>query len=184
MENCALLVIDIQNDYLPEGAFPLEGSVEAAKNVAKIQSHFRSKSMPVYVIDHESLQEGATFFIPGSDGQKVADLVKPMEKDVCIRKHFPNSFKDTNLHEDLQARGIKHLVITGMMTFMCVDATTRAACDLGFTCTLIHDATAARPLSFDDHDVAAADVQTAFLAALGFICDQVVSTDEFLTEKA
>ncbi len=183
MKDCALLVIDVQNDYLPEGAFPLEGSVEAAKNAAKMQGYFRSKNMPVYIIDHESLQEGATFFIPGSDGQKVADFVNPQETDVCIRKHFPNSFKDTSLLEDLQARGIKKLVITGMMTFMCVDATTRAACDLGFTCTLIHDATAARPLSFGDNDVAAADVQTAFIAALGFICDEVVSSDDFLVEK-
>jgi nicotinamidase-related amidase len=54
-----------------------------------------------------------------------------------------------------------------MMTSMCVDATVRAAADLGFECTVVHDACATRNLSFEGRPVAAADVHAAFLAALG-----------------
>ena len=49
---------------------------------------------------------------------------------------------------------------------MCVDTTVRAASDLGFQCTLAHDACATRNLKFGDRQVSAEDVQTAYLAAL------------------
>ena len=49
---------------------------------------------------------------------------------------------------------------------MCIDATTRAAADLGFQCTLAHDACATRDLSFGGSKVAAKDVHTAFIASL------------------
>jgi nicotinamidase-related amidase len=70
-----------------------------------------------------------------------------------------------------------------MMTFMCVDATTRAAKDLGFHCTLIHDATGARALEFNGHSVTADQVKTSFLSALSMICDRVTSCEDFLKSE-
>ena len=61
---------------------------------------------------------------------------------------------------------------------MCVDSTTRAAADLGFPCLLAHDACATRSLSFRGATVAAADVQTAFLAALNGLFAKVLSVEE------
>jgi nicotinamidase-related amidase len=83
----------------------------------------------------------------------------------------------------LTAKNINKLVVTGMMTFMCVDATCRAAKDLGFHCTLIHDATAAKALTFNRETVTADQVKTAFLSALSMICDQVTSGEKFLTGR-
>ena len=59
------------------------------------------------------------------------------------------------------------LVVCGMMTSMCVDATVRAAVDLGYEVAVAHDACATMPLEFGDRWIAAADVHAAFLAALG-----------------
>ena len=59
---------------------------------------------------------------------------------------------------------------------MCVDTTVRAAFDLGFACTLAHDACATRDLSFNGETVAAKDVQTAFMAALNGSFAQVLDT--------
>jgi len=63
-----------------------------------------------------------------------------------------------------------------MMTHMCVDTTVRAACDLGFTSTLSHDACATRDLSFDGKTVSALDVKTAYMAALNGLFANVLDT--------
>ena len=65
-----------------------------------------------------------------------------------------------------------------MMTHMCVEATTRAAFDLGFQCTVVHNACATRPLTFGTDTVPARQVQAAFLAALGAVYAKIVSADE------
>ena len=71
-----------------------------------------------------------------------------------------------------------------MMTHMCVDTTTRAAFDLGFTCHLAHDACATRSLVHDGKTVEAAQVQTAYMAALGQVFAKVVSTREMCANLA
>ena len=65
-----------------------------------------------------------------------------------------------------------------MMTSMCVDATVRAAVDLGFDTTVVHDACATCDLQFDGRSVPALEVHSAFLAALGDGYAAVVSSDE------
>jgi nicotinamidase-related amidase len=67
-----------------------------------------------------------------------------------------------------------------MMTHMCVDATVRAAFDYGFNVTVVHDACATRDLTFADETIPAAQVNGAFLAALGFVYAKVVSAAEVL----
>ena len=63
-------------------------------------------------------------------------------------KHFPNSFRGTELAGLLRGLGTGRLVLAGMMTHMCVDATARAAFDLGFACTVAADACAAPAQTF------------------------------------
>lgn len=180
MEETALLIIDIQNDYFPGGKMELEKATAAARNAASILAHFRKKNLPVIHIQHESIGDGAAFFLPGTAGQKINGLVAPGEGETVIVKNSPNGFALTDLHGELKRRQIKNLVITGMMTFMCVDATARAAKDLGYHCTLIHDATAARALEFNGSCVTADQVKTAFLAALSMVCDCVTTCDAYL----
>jgi nicotinamidase-related amidase len=61
---------------------------------------------------------------------------------------------------------IERVVITGMMTHMCVDATARAAADLGFKVIVAEDACATRDLTYGDTIIPADHVHKAFLAAL------------------
>ncbi len=185
MKNCpALLLIDIQNDYFPGGRMELTGAAEAAEKSANILNYFRNNQLPVVHIAHESVREGATFFLPGTEGQQIHPLVAPQEEETVITKNFPNSFLQTSLPETLRQLAVNRLVIAGMMTHMCVDATTRAAKDLGYFCTLVHDATATKDLAFAGKSASAAQVQTAFIAALTGICDEVRSTAELLKEIA
>jgi nicotinamidase-related amidase len=80
----------------------------------------------------------------------------------------------------LAAAQVQELVICGAMSHMCIDATTRAGADLGFACTVIHDACATRDLRFGDTLIPAGQVHGAFMAALAAFYARVVSLEEFL----
>jgi len=162
----ALIIIDIQNDYFPGGKMELEGSPEASLQAAKLLECFRSKGLPLVHIQHLSNRPGASFFVPGTEGVNIHANVAPRAGETVLQKNFPNSFRGTKLLEQLRGLGVDHLVIAGMMTHMCVDATTRAAFDLGFSCSLAHDACATRALVFGEQRVPAAQVHAAFVAAL------------------
>ncbi len=82
--------------------------------------------------------------------------------------------------EALTNLGVEEVIIGGAMSHMCIDATTRAAFDFGFTCTVIHDACATRDLVFQGLTIPAAQVHGAFMAALGMRYARVLSLKEFL----
>jgi nicotinamidase-related amidase len=174
----ALLLIDIQNDYFPGGAMEVVGSPEAAAKASMLLATFREQRLPVIHVQHVSTRPGATFFVPGTPGVDIHESVAPQSDEFLVKKHFPNSFRDTHLLAHLQSQGIKQLVIAGMMTHMCVDSTTRAAADLGFECLLAHDGCATRSLSFGGVNIPAASVHTAFLAALNGLFAKIKSAED------
>lgn len=180
----ALLLIDIQNDYFEGGMNPLEGSLEAGLNAQKLLSHFRKHSLPVIHIRHISNRPGSTFFLPDTEGADIHQCVSPTGGEEIVRKHFPNSFFQTNLLNLLKSKEITNLVICGMMTHMCVDATVRAAKDLGYNSVLIEDACATKDLKFKERTVKATDVQIAFLSALAPFYSTVVSTEEYINTNS
>lgn len=180
----ALLLIDIQNDYFEGGTNPLEGSLEAGLNAQKLLSHFRKHSLPVIHICHISNRPGSTFFLPDTEGADIHQCVSPTGGEEIVRKHFPNSFFQTNLLNLLKSKEITNLVICGMMTHMCVDATVRAAKDLGYNSVLIEDACATKDLKFKERTVKATDVQIAFLSALAPFYSTVVSTEEYINTNS
>lgn len=157
--------------------FEMEFAAEKAKDLI---SCFRKNNWPVVFIQHLAIKPTASFFIPGTFGVEIHKSIQPLENETVITKHFPNSFRDTSLHEHLQRLQISDLVICGAMTHMCIDTTTRAATDLGYSCLLIHNACATRDLVFNDRTVKAADVQIAYMAALNGSFAKVISIEEFL----
>jgi nicotinamidase-related amidase len=162
----ALLIVDIQYDYFPGGKMELEGSEAAGRRAGQLLTAFRERRLPVIHVQHLSLRPGATFFVPGTDGVAIHPSVAALETETVIQKNFPNSFRDTPLLDQLRKLGVQDLVIAGMMTHMCIDATTRAAADAGFTCSLAQDAVATRSLSFGATTVSAEHVNASFLSAL------------------
>lgn len=162
----ALLLIDIQNDYFPGGKMELVEPLAAAQKAAALLQCFRDHKQPTVHIQHVSIRPGATFFLPGDRGTDIHDAVAHFEGEPLVQKHYPNSFRQTNLLELLQGWHIERLIITGMMTHMCVDATARAAADLGFHIIVAEDACATRDLEYGDTHLPADLVHKAFLAAL------------------
>ncbi len=117
---------------------------------------------------------------PGTEGVEIHPLVAPAGGEPVIEKAEPNGFVETALEEELRSRGIDELVVAGMMSSMCVDSTVRAAVDLGFTATVVHDGCAAPDLLFGRREVGGETVHAAFMAALADGYATVVSADELL----
>jgi nicotinamidase-related amidase len=180
--NTALILIDIQNDYFEKGAMTLVGSDNAAKNARCILNRFRTDSLTIIHIQHIATYPSATFFLPNTLGAEINDMVKPQGQEKVIVKHYPNSFRETELLSYLKRNNITDLVICGMMTHICIDATVRAANDFGFNIILIGDACATRDLQINGITVKSDDVQNSFLAALNYTYATVVSTTEYLAQ--
>jgi len=179
----ALIIIDIQNDYFENGSNTLSESLKACKNARLILDYFRFKGLPVIHIKHIATKPTATFFLPDTAGAEIHDEVRPFTNEKVIVKHYPNSFRETELLEYLESLDISHLVICGMMTHMCVDATTRAAKDFGYECTVIGDACATKDLEIGGQVVKATDVHASFLAALSYFYSTVNTTIQYLDNK-
>jgi nicotinamidase-related amidase len=178
----ALLVIDIQKDYFPGGKYPLVEPLAAAKKAYMLLQCFREhgpQGAHHIHIQHIALKPDATFFVKGTEGSDIHDSVAHFVGEPIVYKHYPNSFRETNLLDMLKEWGIERVVITGMMTHMCVDATTRAAADLGFKVIVAEDACATRDLTYGGTTVPADHVHKAFLAALKSYGD-VMKSDEVI----
>jgi len=178
-----IIVIDIQNDYFEDGNMTVVNFEKASLNANKILTDFRKKELPIIHIQHISTREGATFFLKNTIGVEIHKNVKPNDNEKVIEKHFPNAFHETELLKYLVENEITDLVICGMMTHMCVDATTRAAKDFGFKIQLIGDACATKNLEINGEIVKANEVQKSFLSALNYFYSQVITTENYLKEN-
>jgi len=177
--NTGLLLVDIQNDYFVGGRMELVGMDAAGEKAGELLAFFRDNRWPTFHIRHISNYEGATFFLPDTKGAEIHSAVKPNPDEPVIQKHYPNSFRETPLLDALKNTGVENVVICGAMSHMCIDATTRAAADFGFGCTVVHDACATRNLDFGGKKILAQDVHASFMAALGSAYAKVLDYQEF-----
>ena len=162
----ALLLVDIQNDYFTNGLWPVDDMDRVAAQAQDVLNSARAAGDLIIHIRHEAPSETAPFFRPGTQGALIHDSVAPLEAEQVITKHRPNSFHGTDLHAKLQKAGIEHVTVIGAMTQMCIDATVRAARDLGYDVTVVADACGARAMDFGDVRLSGAQVQAAFLKPL------------------
>lgn len=180
-QGTALLVIDIQEFYFEGGAIPLEGSVEAARAAGRVLRAFRAAGLPVIHVQHLPAGQDE----PGQDVQpayRIRPEVAPGQGELVIGKHFASSFRETELLQRLRELEIERLVIVGMQTHMCVEAATRAAADLGFEVTVVHDACATRQLSYGGVTVPAAQVHASTLASLEGSYARILGVEELVAE--
>lgn len=174
----ALLVIDVQNDYFPGGRSELVGAVSALEKAKTVLTRFREKKLPVIFVQHINTRPDATFFTPDTFGAEIHTDIKPLSNEPVIVKHAPNSFFQTNLLELLRDKGIRKLVVCGMMTHMCIDTTVRAAKDYGIPVTLLYDACATKNLSIMGKSIPAAEVHDAYMAGLNGMFAEIILAEQ------
>jgi nicotinamidase-related amidase len=179
----ALLVIDIQRDYFPGGAYPLHEPDAAARTVRRLLDAFRASGEQIVHLQHVWDAPDAAFMRPGTAGIEIHPLVAPADEEIVIAKTEPNGFVRTELESTLRDLGIDELVVAGMMSSMCVDATVRAAVDIGLRVTVVHDACAAPDLQFEGTEIPAAAVHSAFMAALADAYASVMSASDLLADE-
>ncbi len=181
--NTALLLVDIQKEYFPGGRRELVNPLEAAKKAYMLLQCFREHGGQHVHIQHVSIKPDATSFIPGDRMTDIHDAVAHFEGEPLVQKHFPNSFRETNLLEILRGWNTERVVIAGMMTHMCVDATARAAGDLGFQVMVAEDACTTLDLEYGGTLIPAEHVHKAFMAALKNY-GQVMTSEQILAHLA
>ncbi|MHA6194151.1 cysteine hydrolase family protein [Pseudomonas wadenswilerensis] len=180
MSQKALIIIDIQNDYFPGGKWTLANADAAADNAAKALAAARARGDLVIHVRHEFESDDAPFFAPGSEGAKIHPKLAPQGDEAVVLKHKVNAFLDTPLQSLLEQRRISEVTVVGSMSHMCIDAAVRAAADLGYAVSVLHDACATRDLEFNGTTTPAAQAHAAYMSSLAFAYAQVLSTEEWL----
>jgi nicotinamidase-related amidase len=132
----ALLVIDAQIGLV--ALMPTEIQRSVLPRIETLLAKARSSGTPVIYIQHD----GATGhpLETNTKGWEIHPLLKPADDDPVIRKRESDSFFETTLQQELEKRGVTHIIIAGGMTEYCVDTSCRRATSLGYDVTLASDA--------------------------------------------
>ncbi len=155
----ALLVIDMQNDFLnPKTPAYTENAKYIVANIQEIVKIARKKKIPVIYTAHchqdPKIDGGMTAqwwpeirnketLVTGTKGAEIIKELKPLPKEKIIYKHRYSAFYNTDLEIYLRGLCVTDLIITGIMTGICVESTARDAFFRDFRVFVVGDATAA-----------------------------------------
>ena len=141
VENPAILVVDMLNDFCKEGgSMVLKEGVEAVAPIANLIAKAREHGFPIIYINDchrpgkydKEFDKRAPHCIDGTWGAQVIDELAPQEQDYCIKKRRFSGFYQTDLDLVLRELGIKTVVVTGVVTNICVRSTCHDAFFLGY----------------------------------------------------
>lgn len=127
MNNKALLVVDVQTALVLEKPFAVEEVISNIKSLLKI---CRENDVEIIYVRHNG--EVDTELEPNTDGWSIYNEIKPIGNEKIINKNFNSAFRGTELKEYLDKKGIQELILTGMQTEYCIDATCKVAFEYGF----------------------------------------------------
>ena len=176
--NPALLLIDIQKGFDDIAYWGGErNNPEAEIRAGELLGLWRRHRLPLFHIQHCSSIPTSLLNekFPGNDFK---DIVRPDSDEPVVRKNVNSAFIGTDLHEQLQRRGINTVVIVGLTTDHCISTTTRMAGNLGYQAYLVADATATfNKTGFDGKTYSADLIHETALASLHDEFAVVVNSD-------
>jgi nicotinamidase-related amidase len=161
----ALLVIDVQDEYLTGGlpiVFP--PPQEALERIGAAMDAAHAHELPIVLVRHTEPDPSGGLFVAGTPAWQLTESVARRPHSVVVDKTLPGSFTGTPLQAWLTDREVDAVVIVGWMTHMCVDTTARQAMHLGLEVTVLEDATGTIDVS---DDLPAALVHRVELGVLG-----------------
>ncbi|WP_317201974.1 cysteine hydrolase family protein [Janthinobacterium sp.] len=178
----ALLLIDFQNEYF-DGRLPIPDGAAALANARRLVGMADAHGLPVFHIQHVC-DAGAPLFAEGGATVAFHAGLQPAPRHRVLRKSTTSSFASTDLHAQLQARGIKTLIVAGLMTHMCVSTAVRDARQFGalsYQCIVAADACATRDLpGWDGGVLGHAELHRATLSALADNFAEILRSDAIL----
>lgn len=166
-ENCALIVLDIQNGLVIRAAY----SDELIDNVNMLIDAFHEKSLPVCFVRHTNTSD----LTEGSPEWQIAAGLHKQQRDIVVNKSRGNAFIEQDMRGFVRDEGICIAVIAGLMTQGCIQKTCRRAMRQGLGCVLMADAhsndTKAPQTLIDKWNVKLARRGTAVISAEAFIAE-------------
>ena len=166
LDSPALLVVDLQNDFCDEDGFlsraraesggprvQADDNVRVAESIEVLAEAARKGGIPVVwirsIYDFKYLAPAHIAKRGGKEGLCMEDSwgadffrIRPHPSDIVVTKHTFSGFHGTDLHEQLQSRGVRTLVLTGVATNVCVDSTLREGFFLGYHIVVVEDGVA------------------------------------------
>jgi len=132
----ALLIIDVQQ-ALCSGQYQCFDIHRVIDTINQLSTRARKAGVPVVLIQHE---ETGSPLAHGTEGWQLAEGLLTEAKDLRVRKTTPDSFYQTDLGKLLPSEDFERLLICGLQTDYCVNATVRKAHELGYDVVLAADA--------------------------------------------
>jgi nicotinamidase-related amidase len=175
----ALIIIDMQRG-INNARLGRRNNPGAEDNIASLLGAWRDSGQPIVHVRHISRSPDSIFW-PGQPGVEFQERFEPRTDEHVVEKNVPDAFINTGLERWLDARGIREVVIVGVITNNSVEATARTAGNLGFKTFVVEDAA----FTFDKADFAgrprtADEVHSMSLANLRGEYATVVSTRALL----
>ena len=175
----ALIAIDFQNEYF-DGRMPIPDGLAALRQARRLIDAADRHAVPVFHVQHVAPAD-SPIFAEGSHAFGIHDALRPAPQHAVLRKATPSAFASTTLEAELQARGITTLILTGLMTHMCVSATAFDAAPRGYQSLIVGDACATRDLDLEEGGVLGhRELHRAALRGVSDVVAEVRSTDEVL----
>ena len=180
-EDCAVIVIDMQNDFVSEGA-PIEcaGAREIIPTISNFLDFIRSQKVPIIYTQETHREQKVDFgielerspqhCIKGSMGYEIVKELTPQKADFIIRKPRFSSFYATDLDILLKGLDKKILLITGVATNVCVYATAMDAMQRDYRVVVVSDCVAGSELA----------LHNAFLKNIQYILGDVVKSKDII----
>ena len=135
----ALVIVDVQKLYLSRAAWLTADGKRLVEKIEPLLKAARENGIPVMFVQHVNNQG-----LPATSSLvAIADAIAPRAGELVVQKRFPSAFQGTTFQTELGARGITDLIVTGLSSVGCVDATIKAALALGYSVTVVADAHAA-----------------------------------------
>ena len=198
-EKSAMIVVDMQNDFVQEGA-PIEVpraramvprlnrllDVCRARNILVIYIHHVIRGGEIdagRLADHHAAIRNNQAIIEGTPNVEIYREMKPRPGDLVVAKPRYSAFYGTDLETILLSKGIDTLIIGGTVTNVCCDSTTRDAFSRDYKVIFLSDGTAARDLpDLGFGPVSAEEIQKVVLTILAMNFAQVSSIDAVIAE--
>ena len=158
MNDCALLIIDMQNDFIRDGsAMQVPGAGRVIPEIVQVLSLFRRHGLPVFHVVRIQRADGSDvevfrkdafrktpYAVEGTEGAGIIAELTPAPGEYIIRKNRMSAFMHTDLDLLLRSLGIVTVYITGVQTPNCIRTTVFDAAALNYSVVLVEDAVAAR----------------------------------------
>jgi nicotinamidase-related amidase len=163
--NAALILIDVQQGMDDPRLGPRNND-DAEQHITALLDAWRDTGRPVIHVQHMS-REPDSPFRPERPGNAFKVEATPLVDEPVFQKQVNSAFIGTDLEGYLRQRGIQELILVGLTTDHCVSTSARMAANLGFTVTVVADATATFDrVSYDGAAFNAEQMHQAALASL------------------